>query len=242
MEVAFSNDPEALKALAYKYQKKGLDKKAVLIYKDIIHLRSSYAQSFRDLANAYVDIQEYQKAWRVYMNYLYRGNRLDDSGAIGEIMYREMEALYIHKKDLAKIREVFELKSSENERVNDVRMVFEWNTTEAEFELEFVNPDKQSYQLEHSFFADKDLIASEKLKGYSSKEFVIEDLTEGDWLVNLRYFGNKTPKPTYLKMTVYYNWGRTNQSHDISVFRLIDTDLKVQLLKLNKKLLAYKYR
>ena len=110
MGTVFSNDPETLKALAYTYQERGLYKKAVLIYKDIISLRPNYAQSFRDLGNAYVDLQEYKQAWRVYMNYLYRGYRLDDSGAIGEIMYREMEALYINKKDLAKIREAFELK------------------------------------------------------------------------------------------------------------------------------------
>ena len=240
MGAAFSKDPESLKSLAYRYQERGLYGEAVLIYKDIIRMRSNYAQSFRDLANAYVDLQEYQMAWRVYMNYLYRGNRLDDSGAIGEIIYREMEALYIDKKDIANIRETFELKDESNERSNDVRLVFEWNTSEAEFELEFVNPDKQSYKLEHSFFADKDLIANEKLKGYASKDFIIEDLTNGDWLVNLRYFGNKTQKPTYLKMTVYFNWGRTNQSQDISLFTLIDNDLKYQLLKLNKKFLGYK--
>jgi tetratricopeptide (TPR) repeat protein len=242
MGTTFSNDPEALKALAYAYQERGLYRKAVLIYKDIINLRPNYAQSFRDLGNAYVDLQEYKQAWRVYMNYLYRGYRLDDSGAIGEIIYREMEALYIYKKDIAKIREAFELKGGPDGHSNDVRMVFEWNTSEAEFELEFVNPEKQAYAMEHSFFADKDLIVNEKLKGYSSKEFIIEDVTKGDWLVNLSYFGNKTDKPTYLKMTVYYNWGRTNQSQDVTLFALTDTDLKFQLLKLNKSLLAYKYR
>ncbi len=237
MEVAFATNPEALKAIAYTYQEQRTFEKAVVLYKKIIKLRPDYAQSFRDLANAYVDLKQYKNAWKVYMNYLYRGNTLDDSG-IGQTMYREMETIYIHKKESANIKETFKLSDTPNALSSDIRLVFEWNTSEAEFELEFVNPQKQSYTLEHSFFADKDLIADEKLKGYSSKEFSIEELTTGDWLVNLRYFGNKKNTPTYLKMTIYYNWATSNQTQKITVFKLTESKLKLQLLKLNKRLLA----
>ncbi len=237
MEIAFVTNPEALKAIAYTYQEQRAYNKAIVLYKKIIKLRPNHVQSFRDLANAYVDLKQYQNAWKVYMNYLYRGNKLDDSG-IGQIMYHEMEAIYLNKKKIANIKESFELTGTPNELSNDIRMVFEWNSAEAEFELEFVNPQKQSYTFEHSYFANKDLIADEKLKGYSSKEFIIDDLTMGDWLVNISYFGNKKTTPTFLKMTIYYNWEKSNQTQKITLFKLTENTIKLQLLKLNKRLLA----
>ena len=66
-------------------------------------------------------------------------------------------------------------------------MVFEWNTSEAEFELEFVSPDKRSYSFDHSLVANNELIIDEKRIGYTSKMFEIEDLGKGDWLINLIY-------------------------------------------------------
>ena len=86
--------------------------------------------------------------------------------------------------------------------------------------------------------SNNELITDEKLKGYSSKEFMIEDLGMGNWLVNLTYYGNKKYTPTYLKMTTYYNWGKLNQHSKIKVFKLTKKNVKVQLLKANLELLT----
>ena len=40
---------------------------------------------------------------------------------------------------------------------SDVRVVFEWNTSEAEFMLEFVNPTAQTYEIENSTHINNDL-------------------------------------------------------------------------------------
>ena len=238
LEVFAAANPEILKTIAYTYQKRHLHKKAINVYKKVIKLRPKHAQSFRDLANAYVHDKNYPSAWKVYMNYLYKGNKLEENG-IGEIMYREMEALYTQKKEAAKIRESFKLKEENIDRTVDVRMVFEWNTSEAEFVLEFVNPQKQSYSIEHSLDKSEDLILDEKLNGYSSKEFVIDKLGTGDWLVNVNYLGNKTYAPTYLKVTVYHNWERSNQTEEIHLFKLTRKNVKIQLLKLNANSSTY---
>ncbi|MGK0414923.1 MAG: hypothetical protein ACJA1B_003155, partial [Polaribacter sp.] len=113
--------------------------------------------------------------------------------------------------------------------------VFEWNTSEAEFILEFVNPDLLPYSVENSSSKNTDLIIDQKKKGYTSKEIFIENLKEGDWLVNLTYLGNKQSKPTIFKITTYYNWGRPNQSEKIEVFDFTQLNLKRALLKLNGK-------
>ena len=65
----------------------------------------------------------------------------------------------------------------------------------------------------------KEIINKEKLYGYSSKEFFIETLNEDKWLVNLTYYGNKKNEPTYLKLTTYKNWGKSQQIEKIELFK-----------------------
>jgi hypothetical protein len=116
-------------------------------------------------------------------------------------------------------------------------LVFEWNTSEAEFILEFVNPNMQVYSIENSIDKNNDLILDQKKKGYTSKEIFIDTLGKGNWKVNATYLGNKQYKPTVFKVTSYYNWGRPNQSKKINVFEFTLQNVKMQLLKLNARLL-----
>ena len=227
-------NPEILKALAYEYQSMRFKKEAISAYERIYKLRSDYAQSYRDLANAYSENHEYRRAWKMYMAYLLQGEDLSDEG-IGQMLYNEMEYLYFNRSNQTGIKQTFVPKHTDvHDFRNDVRIVFEWNTSEAEFDLEFVGPDKRVYNFEHTLAANQELITDEKLKGYSSREFMIDDIGEDEWLVNLTYRGNKKSAPTYFKITTYYNWGKPNQRQDIDVYKLHHQRNKLQLKKINK--------
>lgn len=228
-------NPEILKAIAYQMRDFDLKLNAVELYEKIFKLRPNYAQSYRDLANAYLENDQFKKAWRLYMSYLLQGRDVTDSG-IGNMIYNEMEFLYYVRKDRAEIKEKFVPKSKNlADFQDDVRLVFEWNTSEAEFNLEFVNPELRAYVFEHSLASNGELITDEKEKGYSSKEFIIDKLGDGVWLVNLTYHGNKKPEPTYFKVTQYLNWGRPNQREKVNVYELTpNQNRKLQLLKLDK--------
>lgn len=232
-------NPEILKAIAYQMQMMGFKKEALKTYKTIFKLRPKYAQSYRDLANAYRENGLYNKAWRLYMGYLVQGNKVDGNG-IGELIYSEMEWLYFNKGNQVASKLKF-IPKNENRNAfsNDVRFVFEWNTSEAEFNLEFVNQKKQAFVFEHSLDKNQKLIIDEKQKGYSSKAFIIDDLgtATAEWLVNLSYFGNKKSMPTYLKVTTYYHWGKPNQIEKTMVYKLQKEETKIQLLKFNKQAL-----
>ena len=121
---------------------------------------------------------------------------------------------------------------------NDVRIIVEWNSSEAEFDLEFVNPELRSYVFEHTLSGNQDLITTEKQNGFSSKEFFIDDLKDGEWLVNITYKGNKKPEPTYFKITKIYNWGKATQSKEIAVYKFQNEREKIQLMQFNKELLV----
>ena len=238
METAFETNAEALKVLAYTYEANADREKALSVYKKIFRLRPQYAQSYRDLGNSFAAVENYQKAWLMYMGYMNTTDSLSGVG-IDAIVYREMEALYFQHKDKIDADAKFSLPENKSELAYDVRLVFEWNTSEAEFDLEFVNPQNQPYVVNHTLAQSPDRIRDEKLKGYTSEEFLIDDLGSGDWLVNLKYYGNKQFQPTFLKVTTYYNWQQPNQREMVEVFKLTRQNIKMQLLKLNNRNLRY---
>ncbi len=232
MEETFFHHPEALKALAYIYEEIGKKEKATGVYYRIAYLRPSYAQSFRDLANAYVSNNQFKEGWDMYLRYLQRGFGLKNKG-IEQIVYNEMQSIYFHNKEDAEIKETFVENKDLNSLESDVRVVFEWNTSEAEFVFEFVDPKLNAFVYEHSLAKNTDRIVDQKRKGYSCEEFFIYDMNQGDWLINMTYLGNKKYQPTYLKATVYKNWGRKNQTEEIKVFTLTNLNYKVQLFRFN---------
>jgi tetratricopeptide (TPR) repeat protein len=233
--VANSKNPEVLKSIAYYYQLLGNERGAIAMYERVFKLRPKHAQSFRDLSNAYVDYDLYRKAWKLYWAYMIKGKVTSEEG-IGELMYNDMEWLFYCRANQMKFKRNFEpIHKNETEFKRDVRMVFEWNTSEAEFELEFVSPDRRVYTFDHSLEANGDLITKEKMLGYSSKMFVIEDLGKGDWLVNITYKGNKKTVPTFLKLTTYFNWGKPSEKRDVNVYKLDIQNQKASLLKFDSE-------
>lgn len=231
-----ANDPEILKSIAYYYQFLGNKRAAITSYERVFKLRPQHAQSFRDLANAYADYDLYDKAWKLYYSYILKGKVTSEEG-IGELIYNDMEWLFYQRSHQTTIKQRFiPIHRNTKEFQRDVRMVFEWNTSEAEFELEFVSPDRRAYVFDHSLSANADLITDEKKVGYSSKMFVIEDLgNQGDWLVNLTYKGNKKTVPTIFKLTTYYNWGKPNEKKDVNVYKLEIQNQKASLLKFDRE-------
>ena len=215
-------NPEELKIIAYLYQQEGFYENALSVYKKIIKLRPKHIQSYRDLINVYTELKQYKKALNTYNYFFNKGFTIEENG-IGEIMAREAEALTskISKTKLP------------DEKTLDTRIVFEWSSSEAEFTLEFINPQKQVYKIEHTLSDNSSLILDEKLKGYTSREFVIDGDIGGEWLVNLTYYGNKKYAPTYLKTTVFNDWGRSNEIKKTTVFKMTLKDQKTQLFKIN---------
>ena len=215
-------NPEELKIIAYQYQQEGFYENALSVYKKIIKLRPKHIQSYRDLINVYIELKQYKKALNTYNYFFNKGLTIEKNG-IGDIMTREAEALTskISKTNLP------------DEKTLDTRIVFEWSSSEAEFTLEFINPQKQVYKIEHTLSDNSSLILDEKLKGYTSREFVIDGDIGGEWLVNLTYYGNKKYAPTYLKTTVFNNWGRSNEIKKTTVYKMTLKDQKTQLFKIN---------
>ena len=232
----FEDNPVYAKALAYQLDAYGEAELSKDAYEKIFILRPSYAQSYRDLANSYKLAGNYKKSASMYARYNYL---LDeefikaDGVGIQPVMEREFDNLLALDKDKLFERSKSIVRSDKYLDFEGTRLFFEWNDSEAEFELQFVNPEKHYYVYKHTQESNPQRIKDEKLKGYSSEEFLMDGSLPGTWQVNVNYKGNKKLEPTYLKVTTYYNYGELSQKEKVEVFRL-------RLKNVNQKLFTIK--
>ncbi len=217
----FKNNPVWLKALAFSYESQKRLKKAHELYKRIYILRPHYAQSYINLASNYIDLDRHESAATLYARYAYlKDIRLmpNDSLELSDMVQRELHGITSFQ-DKSKVRYTKKKAEDEIDSFN-TRLVFEWNDSEAEFELQFVNPNQQYFNWKHTLEEMPDRIRSEKQLGYSMVDFLMDDALPGIWKVNATYLGNKQLTPTYLKATMYKNYGSKLQTKEVQVFRL----------------------
>lgn len=233
----FDKNPVLLKALAYAYEAESRLEKAHEAYKKVMVLRPNYGQSYMDMANSYRDLGRYEKAAAQYKRYDYlvgEGLIPVDSASFVPILNREYNnLLFLHAPALVSVANRQSL-FVEEEDFQGTRLVFEWNDGEAEFDLQFVNPEKQYHLWKHSLASNAEAIMKEKEIGFNAQEFLIDGSLPGTWQVNVRYLGNKSLTPTYLKVSIYDNYGTRSQRKEVRVFKLALKDVNQQLFTLSR--------
>ncbi len=224
-----------LKALAYYAEANDALKKSRDLYEQIFILRPNYAQSYRDLAESYRDVNNYKKAAAMHARYNYlveEGFLQSDSVGLGSIIDRDSENLLALDGDKVMEGGKSRKRLAKYANFKGTRLLFEWNDSEAEFDLQFVNPEKHYFTWKHTSMANATRIMDEKLKGYSSEEFLIDGSLAGKWQVNINYQGNKKLEPSYLKVTTYFNYGLNSQRKEVNVYRLSLKDVNQKLFDL----------
>ena len=226
-------NPVLLKGLAYMLEENGKNKEALEVYKEVFILRPHYSQSYLDLARAYREAGEIGKSANIYARYKYllEEEFLFRSNEFGKILQHESDNLL--SVDGRKIGKRVQNILTDPFVDGTTRVVFEWNDSEAEFELQFVNPGGQYYTWKHTYAASEDRIADEKDKGYSIAEYIIDKNLPGTWTVNAKYLGNKSLTPTYLKVTVYAPYGDRTQRRQVRQYKLFLKDVNQKLFTLS---------
>ena len=223
-----------LKALAYLQQQYGNFEGASDLYIQILMMQSWDAQALRDVANAFAEAGDIKKAWMYYTQYINIQNQLPEAqfDAYGEdlLITTEMMGILDRNKEPFLDRQNLDSILDENMRT---RLVFEWNNQETEFELQFVTPegyyDTWVRQAGRASLQDPEIA-----KGYSSKQFFLGKENLGLWQVNIDYKGSGSEFPSYLKVSIYQNFGLANQELEVKVYKLSGKDEKVQLFTLKQ--------
>lgn len=231
-EIAYDNDV-VLKALHYKQQENGDYAAAVKTLERIVKLKPKDSQSYRNLALAYHYNGQYDEALKLY-------NNIDKKIGVGGI-----NTLGIDKTLTNEAKNLIAL-HGDNLNTNGVnpkflkpikyksRIVFEWNDLDAEFDLNIINPQNRFFTWSHTRAENSQRIAQQKELGYGLEEFYLTSSDVGEWIFNMKYYGTnaKEKLPTYIKITVYKNFGSPEQTKKISVVRLEKTNIEETVSKL----------
>ena len=217
----FEGNLKALKALAYVYQAQGRKEKANNVYKKIFVLAPNEIQSYMDLANSYREVGEFKKAASLYARYaeLKKRGILMGQRDSEEVISRDSENFFGLKSKVLLSEDRFENKNI-NSSFKGTRLVFEWNTSEAMFNLTFKNPAGHGYTWENSSIEHHKGSQNKKNPDLSTKEYLIYNFLRGNWQVYLEYHGNNSTAPTYLKVSIYQNYGTEYQSKETKLFKV----------------------
>ena len=231
------DNPKALKTIAYKLEESGDYDQAKTLYKRLLTIRPSDEQTYRDLALIYKETKEYELAASLYNKIL--KNKLSKANILGlqETVVNEASHLYWTEMDKLvltdfplKTLKTFVPKNDWNNFGYDYRIVFDWNDPAVEFNIQFVDPKKKYFNWSHTIIDDKEILEDELNYGYNTEEFIIEKSVKGNWIVNIENFSiEDDSNPTYMKYTVYKNYGRPNEIRKVEVLDLSKLKQKVTL-------------
>jgi tetratricopeptide (TPR) repeat protein len=224
MEIELSNH-ELMKALGYKLESFDQYDLAVIVYEKVLELRPEEPQSYRDLALAYEQLGEIKKAYDLLFK-LYNGDLLvkdEDERYYGieQIAYVELSRL------VNKYGDQLQLKKEEKEKFKifdtDVRIVIDWNHNNTDIDLWVVDPNE-----EKAYYAKPETIigghmSEDMTEGYGPEEYMLKKAIKGEYKILVDYFADEVQKisgPTFLKITMFINYGKPNEERKITVVRL----------------------
>ena len=231
------DNPKALKTIAYHLEKIGDFQNAKTIYQRLLLIRPLDEQSYRDLVLIYKENQDYELAASLYN--LMLNNKIKNVNMLGlqETVVNEAAHLYWTKFDKLsqtdfplKTLKTYIPKNDWRKFGFDYRIIFDWNDPAVEFNVQFVDPKNKYYNWSHTILDDRDLLEDELNYGYNTEEFIIEKSDRGKWIINIENYSiQDDSNPTYIKYTVYKNYGRPNEIKKVEVINLNKLSQKVNL-------------
>lgn len=225
---------EELRGMFLKAEENGNHKMALLAANKMLETFPNKIQPYFDVAVAHKNIGNHQSALNMF-NTIADGtaNVKLNFGGLEKVVGTEIRNL------INKERKNLDIKKVNQKYLNNLtynaRLMLDWNNPDAEFVVQFVNPQKRFFNWEHTDTSDKKRILDELQHGFANEQFEIVGAdTKGDWILNVTYLGNRTSgnkAPTFLKCTVQYNFGKPNQTSEEHLVRLQDMDDEQQLAK-----------
>ncbi len=225
-----NNNYGVLKTLAFLLEEKGNTQKAVTVYENIFDIKPDYAQSYLDLGRIYKENEQYAKSFEMYKKVLMKYEDLNDFVEVRKQAESELRHLLNNHRSQISYKDI--PKSFLNVKSVPVRIVFDWNDPQAEFEFQFVNPKKKYEKWAHRFDQNRELLIDEVKYGMTSKEFIVDKSMPGEWIINVQSHGKVSKlNPTFMKYTIYNDYGLPSETKTVKFIKLYNYEEKVMLDK-----------
>jgi tetratricopeptide (TPR) repeat protein len=229
---------ELLKVYAYQLQYENQYDLSIFFFKRILELRPEDSQSYRDLALAYQNVGKCQKALDLFNSILTgkiyeNGNRRVFEG-IKLIVQNEIKHLikkYKNDLDLSKVD-----KKLIDEVNYDIRVVVDWNHNDTDIDLHIIDPSLEECFYSHPKTKIGGNMSPDMTQGFGPEEFTLSKAIKGDYFIKIKYYGDRYQKiesPTFMKVTIYKNYGSNDERKSVEIIRLTKRDDEEIIAKLN---------
>jgi len=211
-----SDSVEVLRIISSAMTSIGDYENVILINEEILKVMPTDVNAYFNKAISLNELGQHQEALKE-LQALQKGNSHSsvDASAISKTLKRQIKNLISRNKNKLNLANV------EADALNNVkykaRFVFEWNLPAAEFELQFVNPQKRFFNWEHTNSSLKSRIENEIDKNYRIEEYEFYGDVQGKWIINAKYLGDakvNNEVPLVVKCTIFKNFGYPNQSKE----------------------------
>lgn len=203
----------------------------IRINEEIIAHSPSDVNAYYNIALANIGLGKYQEALKELIA-LRKGDKYVAVNATGFVKTIDRDI----KNIIFKHKDVLDLSNVDPTYFNNVkykvRMVFEWNKPGAEFELQFVNPQKRFFNWVHINNEMQSRITDEIKNNYRVEEYEFYGDVAGEWIMNAKFLGETIAVndiPLIIKCTLYKNFGYAEQTKEDIVVQLVTAGEKKNL-------------
>lgn len=227
-------NPQVLRTVAYALGELEEYELTAHLYEHILKIAPRDIQSYRDLANAHLDTGNYKESFELYKTILANSSDGIDFKPLQETAENELKRLItFHKSEVSFSDLPNELLVGELNK--DQRLVFEWNDPSIQFELQFVNPERKFFTWDHTIYKNQEKVVEGIKNGMMIQEFELDNLSEGEWLINLSYLSENTnsKESPYLKYTLYSDYGTSLEKKETKIISLSQMGQKTTIDRIN---------
>ncbi len=222
-EMDFDNY-ELLRVLGYKLEEANNYFLASYIYAQVLKLRPEDSQSYRDLALSYEEMGKGEEAFNllngIVTGAIYESNGRRQFSGMHTIAKNEINKLvqkeFKGRKGKLKIDNVIDANY-------DLRIVIDWNHNDTDIDLHVIDPNLEECSYKHTRTKIGGEISDDMTQGFGPEEFTIEKAKSGAYYVKVNYYGDRYQKienPTFMKVTMFKNYGKYNETKEIKIIRL----------------------
>ena len=218
----FPEDTSVLKILAFNLEKNQLFEQAELIYKQIAKVSPSLSQTYLDLANVYFASKKYQESVNLFKKLT--ANKIE---AISSFSGISNQITNDFKNVLSNRNQQWQTNNIDSRFFispkYDLRVVTEWSHPQTEFKLQYINSKKQYFTLTHTLQENEKTMQREINEGVTSNEYVLSEIDDGEWFLNLVLPNDYIPNlkyPIFLKVKIYTKFGSPDQKLQIHIINL----------------------
>jgi len=213
-EIEYENH-QLLRAAAYVLEEWKMYPEAIEIYTKVLQIKEEEPQSYRDLALAYERNGNHQQAvdllYRVITKNFYqyearyRGIKSLLLNEMNAIINQHQASICLSKINSAVIKPL----------PVDIRIVADWNKDETDIDLHIVEPGGATCYYGNRNSKDSGRLSEDFTQGYGPEEYEVRKAKKGKYYIRINYYGDRYQKvkaPAFVKLTIYKNFGRPNQT------------------------------